>query len=153
MTKTRIPDPADAEPALPTLALAEKGSRYSMWELLLQLRVLLPYLARLLPLLDRGLRTAPDFTELNKGIASGIASIQTGNRDLEVQMRNQALQLERIEQQMASLRAFYENNIEENRRLFAAVQTLRQWILITAIVLGVMLGATAGMVAFLLIHT
>ncbi len=42
-----------------------------MWELLLQLRVLLPYLARLVPLLDQGiLKAGPDLTELTKGIAA-----------------------------------------------------------------------------------
>src|SRR3984885_13004129 len=99
MTKNRTPDDPVAEPALPPLSLekAEKGSHRSMWELLLQLRVLLPYLARLVPLLDRGLlKTSPDLSELTKG----IAGIQDGSRDLEVQARNQALQLERIEQQM-----------------------------------------------------
>src|ERR1700722_14391450 len=103
MTKNRKPDDPVAEPTLPPLSLekAEKGSHRSMWELLLQLRVLLPYLARIVPLLDRGpLKAGPDVTELTKG----IAEMQNGSRDLEVQARNQALQLERIEQQLARLR-------------------------------------------------
>ena len=101
MTKSRTSDPA-SEPAQPTVALekTQKGAPRSMWELLLQLRVLLPYLTRLLPLLDPGLRSAPDLSELTKG----LAGLQNGSRDLEVQARNQALQLERIEQQMSRLR-------------------------------------------------
>ena len=115
MTKKRLPDPAP-EATVPSLSLekAEKGPKTSMWELLLQLRVLLPYLARLVPLLDRGMvRPGPDLTELTKG----IAEMQTGSRDLEVQARNQALQLERIEQQMARLRVVHENSMEESRTL------------------------------------
>ena len=70
-----------------------------MWELLLQLRVLLPYIGQLVPLLDRGLgKASPELSELTKG----IAVMQTSSRDLEVQARNQALQLERIEQQLAA---------------------------------------------------
>ena len=62
--------------------------------------------------------------------------MQTGSRDLEVQARNQALQLERIEQQMGRLRVVHENSIEESRKLFAEVQSLRRGMLAMAIVIG-----------------
>ncbi|MGC2401275.1 MAG: hypothetical protein WA510_15885, partial [Acidobacteriaceae bacterium] len=97
-----------------TLEKAEKGSHRSMWELLLQLRVLLPYLARLVPLieplLDRATAKQPDLPD----ISGSITALQTGNRDLEVQARNQALQLERIEQELGRLRLAQENSIEES---------------------------------------
>ena len=89
MTKKRPPDPPP-EATIPPLALEKvgKSSKTSMWELLLQLRVVLPYLARLAPLLDRGvMKATPDLTELTRG----IADMQTGTRDLEVQARNQAI--------------------------------------------------------------
>ena len=155
MTKKLNPDPA-SEAALPQLSLvkAEKGSHRSMWELLLQLRVVLPYLARLVPLLDplldRGITKAgPDLTELNKG----LAAMQTSSRDLEVQARNQALQLERIEQQMGRLRVVHENSIEESRKLVAEISALRRVFLTMSIVMAVLVGATAGMVAYLLIRS
>jgi hypothetical protein len=46
-----------------------------------------------------------------------------------VQARNQALQLERIEQQMARLRVVHENSIEESRKLLAEMRSLRRWML------------------------
>ncbi|HTZ56832.1 MAG TPA: hypothetical protein VMB49_01990 [Acidobacteriaceae bacterium] len=143
------------EPASPSLALekAEKGSHRSMWELLLQLRVLLPYLARLVPLLepvlDRAGAKSPDFSE----ITSGITAVQTVNRDLEVQARNQALQLERIEQQMGRLRVVHENSIEDSRRLIAEIRTLRQSLLVIAGIMLLLLLAIAGMLGFLLART
>lgn len=149
MPKNLTSDPA--EPAVPPLLLekAEKGSHRSMWELLLQLRVLLPYLARLVPLLDRGLlKSPPDSPELSKG----IIEMRTGQRDLEVQARNQALQLERIEQQMGRLRVVHENSIEESRRLFADLRSLRHWLITMSVVIAVLFLATAGMVAFLVIR-
>jgi hypothetical protein len=151
MTKNKTPDPA-AEATLPPLSLekAEKGSHRSMWELLLQLRVLLPYLARLVPLLDRGiLKATPDLSELTKG----VATMQTSSRDLEVQARNQALQLERIEQQMGRLRVVHENSIEESRKLFAEIRSLRHVLLAMAIVVVVLLLAMVGMVIYLVIHS
>jgi len=150
MTKTRLPDPTP-EATAPSLSLekAEKGSKISMWELLLQLRALLPYLVRLVPLLDRGMvRTGPDLTELTRG----IAEMQTGSRDLEVQARNQALQLERIEQQMARLRVVHENSIEESRALTAELRSFRRSMLIIAIVVVVLLAACAGMIFFLVVR-
>lgn len=121
-----------------------------MWELLLQLRVVLPYLARLVPLLDRGiLKAGPDLTELHKG----LATMQTSSRDLEVQARNQALQLERIEQQMGRWRVLQESSLEESRKLVAEVSALRRVFLTMSIVMAVLLGATVGMVAYLIVRS
>jgi hypothetical protein len=150
MTKNRIPDPL-AEASSPSLSLekAEKGSHRSMWELLLQLRVLLPYIARLAPLLDRGLvKPSPELSELTKG----IAGMQTSSRDLEVQARNQALHLERIEQQMAALRVVHENSLEESRILFAELRSFRRSIFAIALVMVVLLAASVGMIVFLVIR-
>jgi hypothetical protein len=152
MTKNRTPDDPVAEPTLPPLSLekAEKGSHRSMWELLLQLRVLLPYLARIVPLLDRGLlKGSSEITELSKG----IAEMRDGSRDLEVQARNQALQLERIEQQMARLRVVQENNMEESRRLFSEIRSLRSSLFAVAILLVVLLLLSVGLLTFLVIHS
>jgi hypothetical protein len=151
MTKNPKPEPAFVANFPPlSLEKAEKGSHRSMWELLLQLRVVLPYLARLVPLLDRGiLKAAPDLTELTKG----VATMQTSSRDLEVQARNQALQLERIEQQMGRLRVVHENSIEESRKLVAEISALRRVFLTMSIVMAVLLGATVGMVAYLVIRS
>jgi hypothetical protein len=150
MTKHRTPE--DPGAGLPPLSLekAEKGSHRSMWELLLQLRVLLPYLARIVPLLDRGLlKGSPDNTELTKG----IAEMQNSSRDLEAQARNQALQLERIEQQIARLRVVQENDLEDSRRLSSEIRSLRSLLFAMAILLVVLLLVCVGLLIFLVIHT
>jgi hypothetical protein len=150
MAKNRTPEPA-TQPAQPSLALekTQKGAPRSMWELLLQLRVLLPYLTRLLPLIDRGFSAGPDLSEVTKG----MAEVRTSGRDLEVQARNQALQLERIEQQMSRLRVAQENSIEESRQLLAEVRLLRIWVLRAAIVTLALLLATVVMVTVLLMRS
>ena len=152
MTKNSTPHDPVAEAALPALSLekVEKGSHRSMWELLLQLRVLVPYLVRIVPLLDRGLlKGSPDITELSKG----IAEMQNGSRDLEVQARNQALQLERIEQQIARLRVVQENDLEDSRRLSSEIRSLRSLFFAMAILLVVLLLVSVGLLIFLVIHT
>jgi hypothetical protein len=152
MTKNSTPHDPVAEAALPALSLekVEKGSHRSMWELLLQLRVLLPYLARIVPLLDRGLlKGSSDNTELTKG----IAEMQNSSRDLEAQARNQALQLERIEQQIARLRVVQENDLEDSRRLSSEIRSLRSLFFAMAILLVVLLLVSVGLLIFLVIHT
>jgi hypothetical protein len=148
MKQNRTADAPDA----PELALkrVEKGSKLSMWEVLLQLRVLLPYVSRLLPLLDGGLggamgKPSQDLTEVHKG----LAEMQMGNRELEVMTRNHAVQLERIEQQMTRLRAVQENSHEESRLFFSDMRSLRRWVIWMNILLVLLLLVTGGMVAFL----
>lgn len=149
--KKSLPDEAALEEAVPSLAIekAEKGRQRSMWELLLQLRVLLPYLARLAPLLDRGLiKPAADLGELHKE----IAAVHTGNRELEVQARNQAIQMERIEQQLARLRVVHESSMEENQSLMAGIRSFRRWMITLAVVIVILLLVSVGMVTFLVMH-
>ena len=153
MKQKSTPDvPAGIEERSPHLSLekVEKGSHRSMWELLLQLRVLLPYLSRLLPLIDGGLlKSAPDLTE----VRNGLADMQTGSREMEVMVRNHAVQLERIEQQMTRLRVIHENSLEESRSFYADMRSLRRWVISLSIVVTVLLIATAVMVAFLLMRS
>jgi len=125
---------------------ARKGSNHRMWEILLQLRDLLPHLTRLAPLLDRGLKAPPELAQLSHE----VTIMQSGNRELEVQARNQALQLERIEQQLARLRKLHENNFENTRKLLADARSLKRWVIAMVVMMGVLLGTAAGIVAFLL---
>jgi hypothetical protein len=149
MSKDPTPAVDSSSPPL-SLEKAGKGSHRSMWELLLQLRVLLPYLARLVPLLDpKATNRSEDLSEIN----TRMAALQTGSRDLEVQARNQALQLERIEQQLGRLRVVHENSIGESRILSAEVRKLRRWLMVMAGVMVVLLLVTAGMIGFLLVRS
>jgi hypothetical protein len=138
-----------AEPKSPSLALEKPEKGRSMWELLMQMRVLLPYLARLLPLLDGG--AAKPSTDI-RALQQSVNEMQTGNRNLEVQARNQALQMERMEAQMAGLRTAHENAAEETRKVYDEIRTLRRLLLGMGILTLVLLLITAGLVSFLLIH-
>jgi hypothetical protein len=154
MAKNRTPEVSSSpavEPAKPSLSLekAEKGSPRSMWELLLQLRVLLPYLSHLVPLLDRNLaKGSPNSSDLTRG----ITGIENSTRDLETLTRNQTIQLERIEQQLARLRVQHEDSVAENYRFFADMRSFRRWMIVMTIVTVVILGASAGMLVFIVIH-
>ena len=135
----------------PRLALekAEKGSHRSMWELLLQLRVLLPYLSHLAPLLERSSKGSPELSQM----ARGMAAIQAGSREIETLTRNQTLQLERIEERLTHLQVAHQQVAEESRVFFTEMQAFRRWIILITGVICVLVGATAGMVAYLLLRS
>src|ERR1700761_8608288 len=87
------PDSSDTSDSRPlALVRDERGPHRSKWEALLELRVLLPYLSHLAPLLERTSKGSPEMHELSRG----LAVIQTGSRELETLARNQTLQLERV---------------------------------------------------------
>jgi hypothetical protein len=127
----------DVPPAeLPAGEHTEKGSLRSMWELLMQLRVLLPYLTRLVPLLDRGLvKAAPDLTEFRKD----LQDVHTGSLDIGIQVRNQALQLEKIEEQTLRLRELSERSQKEIRELSAELHSLAGWVRVITILISLAL--------------
>jgi hypothetical protein len=53
---------------------------------------------------------------------------------------------------MGRLRVAQENSFEENRKLFADLQSLRRWLVAMSVVIAALFLATAAMVAFLVIR-
>lgn len=106
----------------------EKGLG-SMWELLAQLRAVLPYLTRLIPLLDKGLLHPPDLSELR----GGVKQAEQASRDAASRLD----QIEaRIEAQRAEAAEAAVENREKIRQLTASVARLgRRLTLLTVMVL------------------
>lgn len=154
MRNEKIPQPHEGvleldEAAGPPQSLehAEKGSLRSMWELIMQLRVLLPYLTRLIPLLDRGLiKAAPDLSEFRKD----LHDVHMGSRDLETQVRNQSLRLERMEEQLLHLRQTSESSQKTARQLSAALDSVKSWLRALTIMAALVSTALIVMAALLL---
>jgi hypothetical protein len=115
----------------------------------MQLRILLPYLSSLVPLLDRGLsKMAPDLSEVRKG----IGEMQTGGRDLGVQVRNQTLRLEQIEVQLGRLGEAARENQLQSRDLAASLHTVIRWVRALAILTGALLVLLIVVAALQLSH-
>lgn len=140
--------PTEALPP-PVLEHTEKGSFRSMWELLMQLRVLLPYLTRLVPLLDRGLlKATPDFSD----IRNGIDEIRAGSRSLGTQVRNHSLQLERMEEQLLRQREMGDQSRKDISELLATMHSLETWIRVLAISAGIVLVLVIAVLVLELVH-
>ena len=133
-----------AEPVSRELSLEDqKDPRPSMWRSLLQLRVLLPYVSRLLPLLDSGFAPAPDTRHFDQG----VAEVQAGHREIAQQVQDQAAQLKRVEEQLVKLREAVERNafdpepiIDDIRALASTVRLLGSFTIALLVVAVALLG-------------
>lgn len=90
---------------------AEQPKDKSMWKILLQLRPFLPYIARMVPVLDVALgplQHAGLSHEVRESIAQSTAKIQSIQRDLSAAVISavevQAVQLKRLEEEVTRLR-------------------------------------------------
>lgn len=127
----------------------DKGSQPSMWRSLLQLRVLLPYLSRLVPLLDG---TAAQSHAQTQEIQHGLAEVQTGHRELRGYFQDQTLQLRRVEEQLERVREATERNTLEQQELIEDLKSAAGTVRFLAILVILLLLSVSGMLVWLLFH-
>ena len=131
-----------------------KDSGPSMWRVLIQLRVLLPYLAKVLPLLERSLlgtnitgHSAPTIDTSN--LDRGIAGVGEAQRDLNTTVRAQTAELRQLQEQVAALSSLAEKNLWLNEELTASLTALRKlvttaaWVIVALLVLLIAAVASA----------
>ena len=131
----------------------------SMWKILLQLRPFLPYLARLVPVLDvvvGPLQSAGLSHEVRESIAQSTARIQSIQRDLKSAVasavEDQALQLKRLEEELTRLRDAADKQTRAQAQLAEDLSALSRLIRISALGLGLLLVALIVMTAIMLVH-
>jgi hypothetical protein len=125
----------------------------SMWKMLLQLKPFLPYLARLVPLLDIAvgpMQNAALSNEIREAIAASTAKIQAIQRDVNAAAQDQALQSKRLEEEIIRLRDASEKYLAAQASLVEDVQQVNKLVLWSAAGLGVLLVVLIVMTAVLL---
>lgn len=128
---------ASAEDAHPALQKTEKVAlaieesdpapieepRKGLLGLMGRVRSTLPFIARVLPLLDSGIATAlapvtsalaPQPQNNSKAIERSVSEMQAAQRDLRTHVQNQTLQLKRVEEQLVRIREEVDHNNREN---------------------------------------
>lgn len=148
---------SDAANPIHSLSLEDrKDPRPSMWRVLMQLRVLLPYLAKVLPLVERSLlgtnitgHAAPtiDTTKLDRGIA-GVSEAQ---RDLNTAVKAQTADIHLLQEQVTLLTKSVERDLLLNDEIAASLTSLRKLVTTSAWVAFVLLALLIAMVAFSII--
>jgi hypothetical protein len=131
------------------------GDRSSMGKALGQLKAVLPYLSRLLPLIDARFLPLLELvgvgrthnTGLSKEIREDVAGLQFDQRELRTSVQNQALEIEQLEAQVAQLREAFERKTLEHATLIenvAALGRLVRWMGAGLAVLLVLLSLICG---------
>ncbi len=130
-----------------------KDSGPSMWRVLIQLRVLLPYLAKVLPLLERSLlgtnitgHSAPTIDTSN--LDRGIAGVGEAQRDLNTAVKAQSADIHILQEQVALLTRSVEKDLLLNEEVAASLTSLRKLATTSAWVIFVLLALLIGLVAF-----
>jgi hypothetical protein len=131
-----------------------------MWRVLLQLRVLLPYLARVLPLLERGVlgtnllgggssAPAPDLG--TSRFDSGLEELQGAHRDLSTQLKNQTAEITHLQEQMTWLSRSLELETQRQAEIAETLASLKRLVRAWGIIVAVLLALLIGVVTFLAI--
>jgi hypothetical protein len=156
----RPPGPIVADhPVNATRALSledQKDPSPSMWRVLLQLRVLLPYLAKVLPLVERGLlgtnitghAASVDTSHFDRG----IAATQAAQRDMSTALVSQSADIKLLHEQLASLGTSLERQSTRQEEFAAAITSLTQVVKTGAWVIVVLLLVLIGLVGFALLN-
>jgi hypothetical protein len=120
-----------------------------MWRVLLQLRVLLPYLSRLVPLLDG---TAHQSAASSQELQKSLADLQTGHREIRGLFQDQVVELKRVEEQLERLREASERNTLEQQELIEDLKSFGGTIKALAAVGLVLLLANSGLIIYLMVR-
>jgi len=163
------PNPAFAHPAFPNVDRlielasdnkpaeilipeeAKNSKENPMWKVLLQLKPLLPHLTRLLPLLDIGLGSTQT-AGLSNEVHQTVAKIQAIQRDLNIAVQDQSLQLKLFEEELTRLRVASEKQAVAQAELVEGVDSLAKVVRVAGVALGVLLVTLIVMTAVLLAH-
>ena len=124
-----------------------------MWRVLIQLRVLLPYLVKVLPLVERGLlgtnitgRAAPTIDTSN--LDREIAGVGEAQRDLNTAVKAQTADIHLLQEQVAALTRSVEKDLLLNEEIAASLTSLRKLATTSVSVIIVLLVVLIGLVVF-----
>ncbi|HEX3471718.1 MAG TPA: hypothetical protein VHT28_11090, partial [Silvibacterium sp.] len=119
---------SDDKPAEILSAEEAKDSKENpMWKILLQLKPFLPYLTRLLPLLDIGIIPVQN-ADLSKEVRQSVAKIQTIQRDVNIAVQDQGVQLKRLEEELTRLRQASEKYAAEQAGFAEELKSIGKWV-------------------------
>lgn len=142
-------EPAEEE-APPVRDLTHKEDKSPpMWRVLLQLRVLLPYLSKLVPLLDG---SAQQNTAQVHEMQHGLTEMQTGHREIRTQLQDQTVQMKRVEEQLERLRDTTERNTLEQQELIEDLKSFAGTFKAIAVIGLLLVLANTGLLVYLLVR-
>jgi len=132
----------------PEEATDSKGN--TMWKILLQLKPLLPYLTRLVPLLD--IVVPVQNAALSNEVRQDMTKIQTLQQEVSITVQDQSLQLKRIEEELIRLRDASQRHTLVQADLAEDLESVAKVARLVGIGLAILLGALIVMTGVLLVR-
>lgn len=140
------------------IQIPKETDRKSMWKALQQLKAVLPYLSRLLPLLDARLLPLLELVGvghaqnagLSKEVREQLAALQSGRQETRLALQDQALEIKQLEDQIVRIREASEKSQLEQARLAESVKSLRSLLRTAGAGLAILTTILIVMVAVLL---
>jgi hypothetical protein len=145
-----VDEPTDLETIPLGLPSPRELEHNPMWKALLQLRVFLPYVARLLEMSSPSQQSTALTSELRNEVRQTVGALESSHRDLRLAVQDQTVEIKRIEESMTKAREATERNALEVTELAEDVRSMRSLVK-TAITILVLLFLTLiGTVVFVL---
>lgn len=154
---------AESAPASPETSLAEvKKPRAGLLKNLGKLKPLLPILYGGLRMVDHGAvqilaqlvnlasGTTPAQSAAQEELHQELVEIETGHRELHLQIQDQTVEMQRIKDQVTLLRQTVERNATEHTELVDNVKSLRNLLRVMGAGLAILLAVLITLTALLL---
>lgn len=122
-----------------------------MWKALLQLRVFLPYVARLLEMSSPSQQSTAVAVELRNEVRQTVGGLESAHRDLRLAVQDQTVEIKRIEESMTKAREATERNSLEVTELAEDVRSMRSLVKTAITILVVLLISVIGLTGFVLL--
>jgi hypothetical protein len=118
-----------------------------MWQSLLQFRVLLPYVSRLLEMSHNEPSPA-----LSAELKQSMGELVSSQRELKIAMEDQVVHMKHLEEEMARAKELNERNVTENIEIVEDVRSVQSTVKKAAISVGALLAVLIGLVVWLLVR-
>jgi hypothetical protein len=147
--------PTELEP-VPQFADIKDLEQNPMWKALLQFRVLVPYIARLLEVSTHSHTSAPapasnELKQTVTDLQTTQRDLQTSQRDLRTAVQEQMVQMKRVEEDTARIRQASEKSATQTAELVEDIKAVHSLVKIMAGVFGGLLLVLIALVVFLLV--
>jgi hypothetical protein len=118
-----------------------------MWQSLLQFRVLLPYVSRLLEMSHNEPSPA-----LSSELKQSMGELVNSQRELKMAVEDQAAHMKHLEEEMVRAKELHERSVTENLEVVEDVRAVQSTVRKAAISVGVLLAAMIGLMIWLLVR-
>jgi hypothetical protein len=118
-----------------------------MWQSLLQFRVLLPYVSRLLEMSHNEPAAA-----LSPELKQSMGELVNSQRELKMAVQDQVIHMKHLEEEVARSKELTERNVTENLEIVEDVRSVQSTVKKAAFSVGALLVVLIGLLVWLLVR-